>query len=560
MKMKNLLLGFAFLITSGIAAQTARVQIIHNAPDPAADTVNVYANNNPLLTDFAFREATPFIDVTANANITISVMPKGVTDTSQAVYSTVLNLTNNETYVAIASGVLDTTGPAVNEPFSIELFAGAQESANMSLNTDILVHHGSPDAPPVDVVEVGVGVGTAIDNLAYPSFRGYAPFINQDYVLQIKDSTQSVDVREYDAPISTLGWADSAVVILASGFYDNISNPGPSFAVLAVLPNGQVISLPETTAKVQMIHNVADPAASTVDVWFNSNLQVPNVSFRTASQYLDFPANSDITVSITPPNSSDTSGALIQETFNLMRDSSYVAVASGVRNNPMFDSIKPLELNATSARTEAQMMGNTDVLVYHGATDAGAVTVNETTVPVPGLVTNLGYGEFSSYLALTTADYNVEVTSASSGNVVARYGAPLSNLNLNDSSIVVVASGFLDTTKGAKFGLYAALPTGGPLVQLPVSSGIGLDENPQEGFAVYPTPAEKLVNVELNGIGNASGEVKIIDLTGATVDQRTVEAGEQNLQFDVSELNSGIYLIQYKGADNKRHTKRIQVL
>ena len=40
-------------------------------------------------------------------------------------------------------------------------------------NVDVLVHHGSTDAPTVDVVETGVGAGTLVDDISYTEFQGY---------------------------------------------------------------------------------------------------------------------------------------------------------------------------------------------------------------------------------------------------------------------------------------------------------------------------------------------------------------------------------------------------
>ncbi|MDZ7847674.1 MAG: DUF4397 domain-containing protein [Owenweeksia sp.] len=118
--MKRLFTFSISLMMLSIFAQTARVQVIHNAPDPAADSVNVYLDNTPLLTDFGFRTASPFVDAPAGVSFRVSVLPQGVTDTSQAVFQQDFNLTNNETYVIIASGVIDTSGPKTNNFFSLE--------------------------------------------------------------------------------------------------------------------------------------------------------------------------------------------------------------------------------------------------------------------------------------------------------------------------------------------------------------------------------------------------------------------------------------------------------
>ncbi|MDZ7847673.1 MAG: DUF4397 domain-containing protein [Owenweeksia sp.] len=225
----------------------------------------------------------------------------------------------------------------------MKVFTGARETAVSPGSPEILVHHGSPDAPAVDVEEVGVGAGTIINNLEYPSYTGYTNFMLADYILQVKDSTSSVTVGEYQAPLQTLNLGDSAFVLMASGFLNNINNPGPGFGLFAVMPSGQVIELPQNTASVQVIHNSPDPAASSVAVWVNTNKVLDSVPFRFASPYLPVPANADVDVSITPAGATDLSSAVLTKTFNLMADTSYVVVATGVTNNPaLFDSVQPL--------------------------------------------------------------------------------------------------------------------------------------------------------------------------------------------------------------------------
>ncbi|MDZ7847672.1 MAG: hypothetical protein U5L96_13395 [Owenweeksia sp.] len=91
----------------------------------------------------------------------------------------------------------------------------------------------------------------------------------------------------------------------------------------------------------------------------------------------------------------------------------------------------------------ATTSGNTDVLVYHGGTDAGGVSVDELTVPVTGLIPSLRYGEFSSYQELATMDYELGVNSPGEW----KYGG-----QLWCSSFYSGADGFLHCSAGFRFG------------------------------------------------------------------------------------------------------------
>ena len=68
--MKKCLLTFGALLwmASWSLAQTARVQVIHNAPNP---TVDVYVNGVLAIDNFAFRTARPFLDLPAGLPLSI---------------------------------------------------------------------------------------------------------------------------------------------------------------------------------------------------------------------------------------------------------------------------------------------------------------------------------------------------------------------------------------------------------------------------------------------------------------------------------------------------------
>lgn len=85
---KQLLLATALIASIAANAQTARVQVIHNCADLAADSVDVYLDNGILLDNFAFRTATGFIDApAAGTPIRLSVAPKNSTSVADTFYS-----------------------------------------------------------------------------------------------------------------------------------------------------------------------------------------------------------------------------------------------------------------------------------------------------------------------------------------------------------------------------------------------------------------------------------------------------------------------------------------
>ena len=88
---KALILIFLFTGANYLFAQTARLQVIHNAADPGAVSVDIYLNGTLLLDNFEFRDATPYIDAPAGTPINIGVAGPN----SMSAADTIKNFTAN---------------------------------------------------------------------------------------------------------------------------------------------------------------------------------------------------------------------------------------------------------------------------------------------------------------------------------------------------------------------------------------------------------------------------------------------------------------------------------
>jgi hypothetical protein len=247
--LKFLLLGI-FLSIGTLSFAQARVQVIHNSADAAAATVDVWLNDALLLDNFSFRTASPFIDAPAGEEFTISIQGPESTSAENPIWSQDYTLAANETYVLVANGIVSPTGYDPVQPFDIYVYAMGQEQAADPANTDVLVFHGSTDAPVVDVVETGVGAGTIIDDFAYGDFAGYLGLPTADYVLEVRDETGTATVAAYSAPLSTLGLDGQALTVLASGFLNpNNNSNGESFGLFVALASGgALVALPVVTS------------------------------------------------------------------------------------------------------------------------------------------------------------------------------------------------------------------------------------------------------------------------------------------------------------------------
>jgi hypothetical protein len=544
---KKLLFGLAItsvLLANQSKAQTASLQVIHNCPDAAASVVDIYAGNNLLLDNVAFRTATGFLTVPANVNIRLGIAPSTSATVADTLFGLTINLAANETYVAIANGIVIPTGYNPTPAFNLDVFATGRTSASNALNTDVLVYHGSTDAPVVDIV--APLTATLVNNIAYSEFSAdYLELPTADYRIQVRNQEGTDVVAEYSAPLATLNLDGQAIVVVASGFLNPANNNGgPAFGLYAVPSSGgafvQLPATPISTTRVQAIHNCADLAAATVDVYLNNSILINDFDFREATPFIDAPAGTDFRLVICAPNSTDTSSKIVGYTYNLSPSSKYILVANGIVSGSGYSPVKPFDISVfASAREKSSQTNKTDVLVFHGCTDAPIVDVVETTAGT--LSDNLDYGVFDGYLELPVADYEISIKDASGMTTVATYDAPLATLSLQNNAITVLASGFLNpsmNSNGEEFGLYVALSSGGSLIPLPLSSSLSTETIEETLINIFPNPVVDRLFVE--GAEKFNTSYHVYSANGSMVIQGNVNGNS----IDVSNLESGFYLIQ----------------
>ncbi len=553
---------FAFLADgSGLQlpqVSLARLQVIHNAADPAAESVDIYVDGALLIDDFTFRAATPFIDVPGDVIINVGVAPGNSTSASDTLKNFEVSFDNGKTYVAIAQGVLNPGSFAPNPDgnstaFTILLQDGIRESAANASDVDLRVVHGATDAPTVDVI--ARSVATLVDNASYQDITGYVSVPPSDYLLDITPGNDnSVIVATFAADLTSL--TGGAAVVLASGFLNPAANQnGEAFTLIAVLPDGTVITLPTTEqARLQVIHNAADPAAASVDVYVNGALLLDNFAFRTATPFVDVPAGVTLSVGVAPGNSTTVNDTIANFDIALQNGKTYVAIAQGVLNPGSFasnpdgistaftlllqDGIRESALNATDV----------DLRVVHGATDAPTVDV------LTGgnvIVDNAAYKDITGYLSVPGANYVLDITPGNNNSViVASFSAPL-NL-ITGQSAVVLATGFLNPAanqNGEAFRLMAVLADG-TVILLPVVTGIDEEVNPLT-VSVFPNPVTDFITVQTGN--SANGVIYITDVAGRVLTEQNFNG--TNNQVDVRLLNKGVYFLNVN-SEEKISTSR----
>jgi hypothetical protein len=184
--MKKILFSlFLFVGFIAVNAQTARLQVIHNAADPAANQVDVYLNGSLALDNFTFRTATPFIDVPANVSINIGIAPPNSTSASDTIKNFQVTFKPNKKYIAVANGVLNPSLFAANpdnKSIAFTIFAkdDIREQGTSNQQVDFVTVHGATDAPTVDVWARNVSNSSQSSNLSDASLSNSEGEIEAD--------------------------------------------------------------------------------------------------------------------------------------------------------------------------------------------------------------------------------------------------------------------------------------------------------------------------------------------------------------------------------------------
>nr|MEE4267557.1 DUF4397 domain-containing protein [Candidatus Krumholzibacteria bacterium] len=209
-------------------AQDATIQIIHNSPDPAAASVDIYVNGGefPAIAGLGFREATGLVMLPSDTDLEVGIAPGGSAGPQDIIASWTYNLPAGSMTVVMASGLLGS---------DFDLFVNELVTTAAAGEVGVLAFHGAPDAPGVDVG--AVGVGTLFGDLGYQTFQGYGFVPAADYTLTVAPTNGS-PIAGFTAPLSGLGGA--AAVVFASGYL----GMEPAFGLFAALPDGTVLELP----------------------------------------------------------------------------------------------------------------------------------------------------------------------------------------------------------------------------------------------------------------------------------------------------------------------------
>jgi 5'-nucleotidase len=256
--------------------RVTKAQIIHNAPDPNLETVDVFINNRLVLDNFTFRTATPYVYVPSDQPATISFSASyQANDPASAALSLPYEFQSQVVYQAIATGVLNSLGFKPNPngiatDFTLNVTSGVPLSSRDATLADVSLFHGSPDGPTLSVR------GRDANRFELTGFA----YTNRQGPLGLVDAPTLIDLVLPDGSLfgtwslTPLPYVGESSLVVASGFVDTENNPnGKPFGLYAIRPNGEMYPLIRLgTQKSQLAPAPNHPAT----VYFSTNELVIN--------------------------------------------------------------------------------------------------------------------------------------------------------------------------------------------------------------------------------------------------------------------------------------------
>jgi hypothetical protein len=220
-------------------SQKARVQVIHNSPDPALSVVDVWVNGERKVDNIAFRGATAFADFEAGSPVIIGITQATATNLNNPILLDTLEAFRpGRSYHVIVQGITDTTKfkpRAAEFLLQLNVADGALEKSATAGKTVVRTVHGVIDLPAVDVKSTNAEYATGI------TYSGVSPeYIPVEPVARdtfwVYDAASKKKLRGW---VADMRGTDRAMVALISGFLGTDSNQnGPKWKIVLVDANG----------------------------------------------------------------------------------------------------------------------------------------------------------------------------------------------------------------------------------------------------------------------------------------------------------------------------------
>ena len=395
-------------------AQLSLITFLHNSAEPELRTADLYVTqvgSTTKIEDINFQSADNLNSafIFGDIEVTFAIAPSSSINAGEAIVEYTFMPAPDKGYVVVLNGVKTPASYVVNpngKDIGLSLISFLVDADVADPNKSGLYFvHGSTDLEGGDIWIRGA-TKAAVAGIPYGDRSLTATIADrkQTTIDFTKTGDKTKVIASFGVDFASLG--SSIVVCVISGFKTPEANAASTdtLALLAILEDGRVVKSPliagSQTSRVQFVHNAADPALTTIDVWVNGVKTYDNIGFRKSFAFSSIPANTPVVIGFAPATSSayrDTLGTITLDPLRPGR--TYSLIASGVRDSSKFrrnPTGAPINLNIAvleGALEQSSETGKIAVRVGHYSTDTRNFTLSSTTA-IYG--TQLSYGVASA--------------------------------------------------------------------------------------------------------------------------------------------------------------------
>ncbi|MBC8125025.1 MAG: DUF4397 domain-containing protein [Candidatus Kapabacteria bacterium] len=566
----------AFLSTVPSIAQLSLITFLHNSAEPQLRTADLYVTqvgSTTKIEDINFQSANNLnsVFIFGDIEVTFAIAPGSSINAGEAIAEYTFMPAPDKGYMVILNGVKTPASYVVNpngKNIGLSFISFLVESEVADPNKSGLYFvHGSTDLEGGDIWIRGATTA-AVPGIQYGN-RSLTPTITDRKQTTI-DFTKTGDktklIASFGVDFASLG--SSIVVCVLSGFKTPDANAGSTdtLSLLSVLEDGRVVKSPliagSQTSRVQFVHNAADPALTTIDVWVNGVKAYDNIGFRKSFAFSSIPANTPVVIGFAPATSSAYRDTLRTITLDPLRPGrTYSFIASGVLDSTKFrrnPNNAPINLNVfvlEGALEQSSEAGKTSVRAGHYSTDTRNFTLASSTT-IYG--TSMTYGVASPSYNFVAPELDT-IWVLDSGSIQKK--GYVCDLRGTNKAFLLLASGFDrpdSNMNGPAFKLILVDASGTVNSNLqeilpgPVSV---LDEiDITDTWSVGPNPLQDVLNVSVPAAiipPQGSVRAELISMTGLVVGstEMTSNGASYTASIAATSLASGTYRLRVVALD-----------
>ena len=524
------------------------VQWINNTASGISASVRITVNDQPWTNELPVHAATGFDDFPAAQTAVINVYSNLLQSPLDSIWSDTVYLFSGQAYRALFFGAgteefpfqlqinpYSASTPIAGDSLMIDFFQGATCFDPLTIQADTLNQTAlfenvsySQTSPGLTIAAVAEEWIARTDNDSLATW--FVPF-----------GTTAVNGRQ----LMLITHTASECSALTAWLLGEDGGPLTQLETLYIPP-------PTVYAGIQFIHACADTSLEALDLYLNDSLYLSSFSFREASTFVQVPVNDSLRLAIVPPNAPATSTPLFEQTLQVAPNENYRFVLAGIRSNQGYNPAPDLRWTILTAIPEPAP--NACALqLFHAATDAGTMRIEESTTPIVPLFAALAFGEVSYANSLVAdQDYALGVYNNDVNFQYGNYALPLNSWSWGDSSVTILASGFrqpLNNSGGVSFAMHAVTHDG---TVIPLSNYVSTEKTRQRSnVTCYPNPASDNLTLELSAFTPDELTITLHDARGmvALLQSAFVGSEIQKIRIDASSLASGIYQLTIAGKE-----------